>query len=333
MARRPSARPRARQRGVALITVLLVVALATIAATDMTRQGQLDRRRTGNRLALEQAHQVALGGERWAMAILGRDRRGRGDDWKEKYIEEQQGRNVDIDARDERWARELPPIPIEGGRVGGRITDAQGRFNVNSLLDGRGRIDAVALARFERLLAAVGIAPDAAQAVVDWLDDNAETTYPRGAEDDYYAGLERPYRAANAPLATASELRLVRGIGADAWAALAPHVTALPGRTAINVNTASTAVLRAVVPGLDAAGAETLVEELGDEPVEDVASFVEHPLVRGARVETEGLDVGSRHFRVRIDVEMGPIVYTLYSWLRRDENGRSVVLRRSRTPS
>jgi len=315
---------RARQHGVALITVLLVVALATVAAVEMTRRNQFDQRRTGNRLALLQAHEVALGGERWAAAILARDLR--------------EGDDPPIDSRDEDWARVLPPIPIEGGQVTGRIEDMRGRFNINSLVEGD-TIDALALERFERLLAILEVETDVAQAVVDWVDANSDVSFPAGAEDDYYSARGEPYLAANRPLAVASELRLVRGIDREAWQRLAPHVTAVAGAGGeINVNTATSAVLRAVVPGLDEAGATALREAAAETPFETVGAFGEHPLVEAgataaddAGLTTEGLAVASTHFRTRIDVELGPITYTLYSWLERDDNGASRVLRRTRT--
>jgi general secretion pathway protein K len=322
---------------------LFVVALATAAAASMTGDHQFDIRRTGNRIALMQAHQIALGGEAWAMGILARDRRG-----ETGTGGGQRGqRNPEIDGRDEIWAQQLPPIPIEGGQVTGGIVDAQGRFNVNSLITAGDRIDAAALARFERLLRVLGLDPGIAQAVIDWQDANSETTYPGGAEDDFYSVLEDPYRAANQPVAVASELRMIRGADADAWRALAPHVTALPGATAINVNTATPAVLRAIVPGLGADEAEQLFELAAEEPFNSVNAFREHPLVRAARTRTaadglgddggaEGiagsLAIGTSHFRVRVDVQIGAIEYRLYSWLARNDNGASRVLRRARTP-
>jgi len=321
-----------RERGVALITVLLVVALATVAAADMSTRGAFDVRRTSNRIALEQAHEVALGGERWAIAVLARDRRGRSEDWKKKYIQQSQGENVNVDSRDETWAKTLPPIPIEGGQVAGVITDAQGRFNVNDLVDAQGAVDAVALARFERLLRAAGLDPRLSQAVVDWIDPDSQTTYPAGAEDDYYAALDSPYRAANRPLAVASELRMVRGFDAQAWQALAPHVTALPQHTSINVNTADAMVLRAVVPDLDEASAKALYQEAGENPFSKIGDFLQDPRVRDAHVDETDLAVRSDHFRVRVDVQLGSIDYTLYSWLQRTDNGASRVLRRARTP-
>ncbi len=335
--RRPTCR---RQSGVALITVLLVVALAATAAASMTGQHQLDLRRTGNRIALAQAHEIALGGEAWARGILWRDRRG------EARGSAGQGdpeRPDAVDAGDENWARDLPPIPIEGGQVAGAIDDMQGRFNVNNLVDGD-QVDALALARFERLLAALDIDRAVAQAVIDWIDRDGETSFPGGAEDDFYATLDAPYRAANRPLAGASELRLVRGMTPAAWRRLAPHVAALPAPTAINVNTATAAVLRALVPGLEAAAAEELAKFADAEPFFSVDAFRDNALVAQAGEGddaddgepgggNERLAVGSSHFRVRTDVRIGDIEYTLYSWLARNDNGASRVLRRGRTPN
>jgi len=309
-----------RQRGVALITVMLVVALATIAAVHMTTQNQLDQRRTGNRLALAQAHELALGGESWARAVLARDLR--------------EGEEPRIDSRDQAWAQILPPIPVEGGQVAGRIEDMQGRFNLNALVTGD-RVNAIALERFERLLLALELEPEISQAVIDWLDENRETTFPGGAEDDYYVTREDPYLTANRPLAVESEMRLVRGFEDGVWRQLRPHVTALPqAGTAINVNTATPAVLQAIVPGLDRAGAESLHEAAEEIPFVDVQEFLDHPLVEaagGEEVRADQLAVGSRFFRTRVDVELGPVIYTLYSWLERNDNGASRVLRRTRT--
>lgn len=307
------------QSGVALITVLLVVALGTVAAVHMTRQTQLDLHRTGNRLALAQAHEIALGGEQWAASLLARLRRS----------EDYRG----VDARNQVWAQELPQTPTEEARVTGSIQDMQGRFNINSLVDGD-TINTVALDRFERLLATLELEPALSRAVIDWLDRNRETTYPGGAEDDYYLMQDPSHLSANRPAATATELRLVRGIDAAAWKRLAPHVTALPGDTPINVNTATPAVLQAVVPGLDEEAAITLSELMADEPFDDVGAFFDHSLVADTEAAREidgtALGVGSSHFRIHVTVEMDELEYTLHSWLAREPDGSSRIFRRSR---
>jgi general secretion pathway protein K len=317
----------ASQRGTALVTALLVLAMTVSLTADMAGEQHFDIRRTGNLLQLEQAHQIALGGERWAVAILARDRRGESASGQDLVSADDGSR--DVDSLDEDWAQPLPPIPVEGGQIAGQVVDLQGRFNVNNLVVDEA-IDALALARFERLLAALEIEPGVAQAVVDWLDADSETTFPDGAEDDFYLSREQPYLAANRPLATVSELRQVRGMEAEQWRRLRPHITALPDPVDINVNTASAAVLQALAPDLDAGTAEQLAARAREEPFESTQQFLGEDVLAERDIEAGGIAVRSSHFRVRAAVALGRIEYTLYSWLQRDDNGASRVLRRSR---
>ena len=110
-----------RQRGVALITAVLMVALATMLAVDVGFRGFLDQRRSGTLFALDQGYEIALGAEAWAADFLRRD-----------LIETR------TDHLGETWARPLPPLPIEGGTVEGRLEDLQGRFNLNNLVHADG---------------------------------------------------------------------------------------------------------------------------------------------------------------------------------------------------
>jgi type II secretory pathway component PulK len=92
-------------------------------------------------------------------------------------------------------------------------------------------------------------------------DQNANGTY--GAEDDYYVGMVPPYRAANAPIKSLSELRLIRGLNNEPQKLdlLMQHLTALPEQTVINVNTASREILVAL--GLDPFVAEEITRQTG----------------------------------------------------------------------
>jgi len=327
----PQMRVPASQRGTALITALLILAMTVTLTTDMASEQHFDIRRTGNVLQLEQAHQIALGGERWAVAILARDRRGEAAPGQGagQQLLGGSGGGADVDSLDEDWAQPLPPIPVEGGQIAGQIVDLQGRFNVNNLIVD-GAIDAIALARFERLLAILEIEPGVAQAVVDWLDTDSETTFPDGAEDDFYLAREPGYLAANRTIVAVSELRQVRGVDADGWRRLRPHVTALPASTEVNVNTASVAVLQAVAQDLGAGAAEQLADRAREEPFESVQQFLDEDVIADLDVEPARLAVRSSHFRVRAAVALGRIEYTLYSWLQRDDNGASRVFRRAR---
>ncbi|HEX7027299.1 MAG TPA: type II secretion system minor pseudopilin GspK [Gammaproteobacteria bacterium] len=233
------------QYGVALITALLILALATTAAVFLTNQHQLSIRRTGNIITGNQAYLYVLGGEALAMSVLNHDRK-----------------NTQFDALNEEWAMDAAPLPVDGGFIQGELHDLQGRFNINNLFQ-NGKVEPVWVARFEKLLAQFAIDPALTSAVIDWMDpdQNANGTY--GAEDDYYVGMVPPYRAANAPIKSLSELRLIRGLNNEPQKLdlLMQHLTALPEQTVINVNTASREILVAL--GLDPFVAEEITRQTG----------------------------------------------------------------------
>jgi general secretion pathway protein K len=235
-----------RARGVALITALLITALVGSVAANMAWDNALDTRRTMVLLYREQAVQVAVGSEGWVRTILRDDLA-----------------SSESDHLDEIWATEIPALPIDSeavqGQIWGSIEDLQGRFNVNNLIDGNGEIDPAALEQFERLLAALTLDTRIASAVADWLDADQQESIPDGAEDPLYSGLTPAYRSANRRISNVTELAAVSGIDRGSFELLLPHVTALPGRTAVNVNTASIPVLQSLGPNITLGDAEGLV--------------------------------------------------------------------------
>lgn len=298
------------QRGVALLTAMLVVALATIAAVAMTREQGLAMRRAENLRNAEQAWQFALGLEAYARRRLHEDR----------------VKPNDVDALNESWASRLPPLPVDNGQLTGKLEDLSGRFNVNSLV---GPHPQVQEERFRRLLVLLEVDPAVAAALADWLDADPE---PRasGAEDYAYGGLEPPYRAGNRALVHPSELRLVLGVDAAAWQRLEPHVTALPeADTAINVNTATEPVLRSLADGISVQKARELVRA-GHTGHRTVEEFLDNPALAGLSVPRAGLDVATRYFDALGVVQLGDDVFRFHSLIHRPQHGAMAVLMRWR---
>ena len=306
--------PRHRQRGVALITAMLAVAIVTVLAVDLTTRQHLDVQRTQNTLARDQAYFYALGVESWALSML---------------VEKRQESDDAIDHINEPWAQELTPPPFEGAQMRLRMEDLQGRFNVNSLVDEPGTDNEQAMEQFARLLTGLEVEPAFVQAAADWIDIAPDVRFPDGADDDYYSRLDPPYRTANRPMVSASELRLVSGVEDDAWRAVAPYVTALPETTPINVNTAPPEVLRSLASGLSLSGAESLAEDRPDDGWETVDEFLAHPAMAGQNIEQDRLSVGSDYFLLRSEVNLGRVTIRSESVLyRQGDSGGQVILRR-----
>jgi general secretion pathway protein K len=298
-----------RERGVALVTALLVVALATTAAVAMATRLHIDLRRAGNLLHGEQAYAYALAAESWAQVILKRDA---GDN--------------QVDSVQDDWATSLPPIAVEGGLVSGQVRDLQGRFNVNNLVTDTGEADQPGLDYYRQLLERLGLDQLLATALLDWIDSDINATFPGGVEDEDYLLADPPYRAANRRLVDISELRLVQGYTPDIIAALEPHVTALPEATEININTATLEVLLALNKDLDANAIEGLVETRDQEAYATVDDFLAEDALAGL-VLTIPVSVQSEWFLVLTDVVVGGGRARLQSILQREGQATRVIMR------
>lgn len=308
--------PMRKERGVALITVLLVVAIATVVTAGMIARQQLSIRSSSNQLSTRQAWHYALGGEAMAQAILARDMKQPGTNPRQP-----------IDHLREAWARPLPAFSVDQGRVSVQIEDLSGRFNLNSLVS-NGQPDQQAVQRFRRLLLRLNIDPLLADRLVDWLDDNQQPSGAGGAEDNDYLLLQPAYRAANRPLQDVSELRLLLGMRAADFARLQPYVAALPAEAGLNVNTASALVLSTLADNLTPEAAQELIKGRGVDGYRSLGAFTAQPALAGAGELDGHLTLGSRYFEVRTDVQQGDRRRTLTSFLQREPDGKVLVLQR-----
>jgi general secretion pathway protein K len=295
-----------RQRGVALITAVLMVALATMLAVDVGFRGFLDQRRSSTLFALDQGYEIALGAEAWAADFLRKDMQ----DSKTDHL-------------GETWARPLPPLPIDGGTVEGRLEDLQGRFNLNNLVHADGTPNPEAVKQLERILAMLEIESSWATAMADWIDLDTQPGFPDGAEDTVYTGQTPPHLAANMPVTRVSELMVLPGFGAERFARLKPYVSALPVGTPLNVCTAPGIVL-------DSLSDETREYSLNPDDMlkrREDACFPTLEALRGSLGDEKynelknSLTESSAYFRATVWVTIGTTQFTLYSLLARGGAG------------
>ena len=307
---------RAKQRGVALITVLLVVAIATVVTAGMIARQQLSIRSSSNQLTARQAWHYALGGEALAQALLSRDLQQAGGNPSQS-----------VDHLREAWARKLPPFEVDDGRISVQIEDLAGRFNLNSLVVNQTLVP-LAHQRFQRLLQALKIDPLFADRLVDWLDKNQQPQGSSGAEDNDYLLLQPAYRAANRRLQDVAELRLLLELSERDYRRLLPFVSALPENIGLNVNTASALVLSTLTENMSLQTAQELVQARGARGYRSVADFAAQPGLAGAGDLGQGLAVSSSFFQARSEVQLGERKRVLISVLQREADGRVLVLQR-----
>lgn len=226
------------QKGVALITVMLIVALIAILATQMTARLQLQMQRTVNIASNQQAYWYAMGAEAFAKRVLTQSFESSS---KVTHLEQM-------------WAQGETTFPVDFGQISGEITDLHSCFNLNAL-----RIDATnstnntkgpkkPLARkaFEELIIALNVegvgsfeAESMADALTDWLDADDSISSAGGAEDNDYAAKEFPYLSANNYLASIGELRIIEHFSVAVINKLKEYVCVLPNTNLqqVNINT------------------------------------------------------------------------------------------------
>jgi general secretion pathway protein K len=288
---------------------MLISAIVTMVAANLAWDNALDVRRTTVLLYRDQAQQIALGAESWIISILHQD------------LEESQ-----TDHLGEIWASEFPGLPLEGGEVFGAIEDLQGRFNINNLIDQNGEVEQESLEQFQRLLNALGLDPRLAGIAADWIDSNVDASFPDGAEDAIYTGMLPPYRTANQALTNASELAAIEGMNRDTYNILEPHITALPGRTGINANTATPAVLQSLDENMSVADVEGLLAE------REAAGFADIETSFASLVTPDvlnRLEESTQYFRLKVVVRVDTVRVTLFSVLLRGPRGDVTPILRS----
>ncbi len=250
-----------RQNGMALITVLSVLAVVSVITTSLLAWQHTAMQQTTLRLQTSQSMDYLQAMEDWAEAVLLRDlSKGA------------------VDSLDESWALNLAPVEVDRGLITGHLEDLQGRFNLNNLLV-KGKYQAEEGRRLQRLMKLIGVdghtALEVTNAVRDWMDADQSENFPGGAEDYYYLNLSPPYRTADRPFISATELLLVKGMTEELWRKLNPHITALPGYRPVNVNTASKAVLQSLADDMDEKLAEDILDYRMDTPFPGVSKFIQ----------------------------------------------------------
>jgi general secretion pathway protein K len=310
---------RTRERGVALITAVLIVALATILAVNVATKGYMDQRRSMTMFGMDQAFEIGIGGEQLAAEAL-----------MKSYNENKTETNPS-----QYWALRQPALPIdERGSVEGFIEDMQGRFNLNLLADPDPLKRARYIKQFQLLLKLAQIDGDWATKVADWIDTDT-ITMQDGAEENVYSAQNPPYHAANMAITRASEILAIVDFGIDNYRKLEPFITALPPDQAINICTAPAVVLDSFSYEQPQTNFSSNPQFLPQQRTSASACFPNpdtfaDTYLKGADEKvhyTEAKTKTSSYFRATIWVTICTTEFTLYSLLYRSQTGVRIVTR------
>lgn len=296
-----------KQQGVAIITALLIVTLATTISITISTQLQLDVRRTGNIIATDQAHVYSLLAEETLQVIL------RNDDARDTFIKTLIKDGIAKQA-----------LFIDNAAISAEVTDLNACLNLNSLADGT----AVSRDRLQQLFINNDLSGNLISAILDWIDPDLDNTIPDGAEDGYYMNLETPYRTAQTPLRSISELRLIKGFANDDTYKLVtelikgtvdedsgrfsgPSLCAfktIHSNINININTASREVLKSLQPEIT----DTQLKDILQQRSDAILTRVPDVFTTQANLKLE-----SEYYLLRSKVVIGnasKVMYSIIFW-------------------
>ncbi len=293
------------QRGAALLAAMLTVALvATLASAGLWQQWRSVEVEAAERTRL-QARWVLTGALDWARLILREDGREGGADhlaepWAVPLQEARLStflaadRNADSDGND-----------AANSFLSGEIVDMQSRLNVNVLVDS-GKVSENGLAAFQRLFEVLGLPAAELTLMAENLREATEIA----------TGGGNAASQASLPPQSRDQLGWL-GLSPQTVLTLRPHVTVLPARTPVNLNTASALVIYAAVPGISQADAQRLVTARASTPLRTLADAAK--LLGSDEGVGGGLAaVASRFFEVRGRLRLDSTVVEERSLVQRD---------------
>ena len=225
----------AKQQGVALISILLIVVLFSALAFQVYSHQSMATAQTRIGMSASQARHSLLAGETLARELLEQD-------WHETEGDL-------VDDLVEAWALEQPKIATAAGTLQFRVVDMSGRLNLNSIASGKSQIPLNAMTY---VLNRVGISSELVPIWQDWIDGDEEREFfggYQGREDIDWLINARPFRTPNALAGHLSELRILAAIEDREYVDLSQLVSLLPTKElSINVNTAHPEVLNSLLP-------------------------------------------------------------------------------------
>jgi general secretion pathway protein K len=284
-----------KQNGAAIIVALFVVSLVTIAAIAMLERFSRNLRSTELIQLSTTSELYAAGSIAWAMEQLN-------DNWKK------QKPNQIVD----QTPITSPESTVDHAKISSTIIAADGYFNINNLKNPDYEENFIRLIQIVQPHISAETAKNITLAVQNWI------VAGRTNLDEYYSKQNPAYREPHRPMASMSELRMVKGITPELYLALSPYLSALPEVTPMNVNNVSVPVLMSLSPTMTKASAENIIQIIKKTPFTDVANFQKLDIVKNNPIENSKISTLSHYFFIKTHVKVNEHETILYTLLHRE---------------
>ncbi len=298
------------ERGIALLLTLLVLTLLVALILEFDAEARREYRDAAAFRDNFKVTVLARAAVQAARGILQQD-----------FVKDKQTGQF-FDAPTDVWALPLTKYAIGDGMLTAQIEDERGKLNLNDLAaggDATARIPKVQ--RVKRLFQLLQVNPDLVDAIVDWIDQDDEPE-PAGAESIYYQTLRPPYRAANEPLKTLLDLRLIKGMTPEIIAKISKVATVYPhsAESWVNVNTANALVLQALDPRITQGMAADIIQARPFKTIQDLDRVGSFEDIGKALRQQNLYNVKSNMFMARMMITVSEVTRSATVVLERDQN-------------
>lgn len=288
------------QTGIALISTMIIIALISASVALMWQRFGKDLEYTAHTLTQTQAVNHLYSVESWAKSILLKD-------------------DAKFDSLDDDWAQEIPPIPVPGGLLSGRLIDLHSKLNINNLID---------------------LKSDPYSPQYRSFFSNCLNSLNTDLEQDYMSDLVFSYVSSRAPkpklFEHKVELKNILTIPLKDYRTIKPFITVLPDLTTININTTGTHVLSCLNTNISTDVADQIITYRKDEPFATINDFwsyaktlLPHLTIEQIKLDfpKEFINTTSQYFLLEMEITLNNNKLIAKSILHRKDGKMSIMNR------
>jgi general secretion pathway protein K len=266
-------RLKTQQKGFVVVLVLCMVIMLTVLLFGFNYKSRANLRAVDALQKSKQALNCARAGLNVAIAVV------------------KDGGDIQLDKKFANLLSGEAAFVVGDGNCSIIVTEENGKLNLNLLKDQQGRPDRTRIDQLLRLIDLLnqnctdqprigyGLVPS----IIDWTDSDEQVTHlpfiqhgSLGAESEYYAGLDAPYRCKNQPLESIDEMLLIKGVTPEIFDRLHDYLTVY-GDGKININYAPSWVIESLSEKMDPALAQMIVDRRKIKPFDSVAELRDVP--------------------------------------------------------